>query len=91
MNWNYWDLGDIKREQFKLTKLKENKSVEIKINGKRDFSLSSRSERLFIEKNFIIQYLGTIEKINLVPKSEFISEKKIPIDRKLINLMKRIK
>lgn len=91
LNWNYWDLGDIKREQFKLAELKKDKPIEIKINGKRDFSLSSRRERLFLEKNFIIQYLGTVGEINLVSKSDFAREKKIPIDRKLINLMKRAK
>lgn len=91
LNWNYWELGDIKRAQFKLAELKENQPIEIKINGKRDFSLSSRKERLFLEKNFIIQYWGTVEEIKLIPELNFTREKKIPMDRKLVNLMKRIK
>lgn len=91
LNWNYWELGDIKRAQFKLAELKENQPIEIKINGKRDFSLSSRKERLFLEKNFIIQYWGTVEEIKLIPELNFTREKKIPTDRKLVNLMKRIK
>ena len=91
LNWNYWELGNPKREQFKLGDLKENQPLEIKINGKRDFSFASRRERVFLEKNFIITYLGKVEKIDFLSEDKLKKEKLIPVERKLVNLLKNIK
>ncbi len=89
--WEYFQLGYPQRESFKLSNLEINKPIEIKINGKRDGTGSSRGERVFIEKNYIIVYLGEILAIERIGDENFPTLKKIPKHRKLINLLKNIR
>jgi len=84
LNWNNWDMNLIpKRDNFKISKLGINKPIEIKINGKKDYK-----ERIFIEKDCIVEYLGKINEYELVDNSKAYFKKIIPKNRKVINLVK---
>lgn len=87
LNWNYWDIGIPERENFKICELQKNKPIEINVNGKRDFSMTGRRARTFVERNFIIEYLGTVSEIE---ETNNIFQKKIPTTKKRINLLKKL-
>ncbi len=89
----FWDdhkLGMPKREYFKICELRLHTPVEILINGKRDFLGTRRSERIFIEKNYILEYLGKVREYELIDGYRAKFQKQIPPERKTINLLKHI-
>lgn len=88
--WDEWEIGIPKRENFKLCNLEANNPIEINLNGKRDFSMSGRRERTFIERNFIIEYLGEINEVELIKDPNIEFEKQIPKASKRINLLKEL-
>ncbi|MCB9173432.1 MAG: hypothetical protein H6589_02390 [Flavobacteriales bacterium] len=88
--WDEWEIGLPKRDNFKLCALEANKPIEININGKRDFSMSGRKERTFIERNFIIEYLGEINEYEFIKDPNIEFEKEIPKATKRINLLKEL-
>lgn len=88
LKWDYWEIGFPRRNSFKLCHLEKGQPIELKINGKRDFSMSSRKERTFIEKNYIVEYLGEAKTVEFLDASYFPISKTIPTERKEINLMK---
>ena len=45
--YDYYEIGEPKRDNFKLCNLEMNTPTEIKINGKLDHSLSSGRERTY--------------------------------------------
>jgi hypothetical protein len=90
LNWDIWTVGEPERFNFKIADLKINQPIRLKIDGKRDFSLTGRRKRTFIENDFIIEYKGIFEQVVLQPNQEtFI--KSIPTQVKEINLMKYVK
>ncbi len=91
-HWNYWKIGDSERESFKFSELKVNKPINIKTDGRQDFSMSGRHKRTFVENNYIIEYKGVFEKIEVL-KDNPVFYKKTPFleDIKEINLMKHLK
>jgi hypothetical protein len=90
LNWDYWTIGNPERENFKICELKIQQPVEININGKRDFSMTGRRARTFVEKNIILEYLGSIDEYELVDNQKINILKEIPENRKRINLLKEL-
>lgn len=88
LNWNYFTVGIPERKNFKLCELEMNKPVEIKINGKTDFSMSSRRARVFKEQHFIIHYIGDFSRCKLLKEPYNAFTKKVPAERKMIDLIK---
>ncbi len=91
-HWNYWKMGGSERESFKLSELKVNKPINIKTDGRQDFSMSGRRKRTFIENNYIIEYKGIFSQIEII-KEDKIFYKQLPNleAMKEINLMKHLK
>jgi hypothetical protein len=84
----YFEIGFPERDEFKICELTLNKPVSIKINGKRDFSLSGRRARTFVEQEYIFNYMGDFSEI-IIHKNPFHHIiKTIFSDRKVIDLMK---
>lgn len=90
LNWNYWTVGEPERANFKLAELRINQPVHVIIDGKRDFSLTGRRKRTFIENNYIIEYKGCFQDI-FITANKVSSSKEPPTDSKEINLLKYIK
>lgn len=88
LEWDYWTIGIPKRERFKLFHLVKGKPIELKINGKRDYTYSSRQQRIFIERNYVLAYLGTVEEVEFLDDWAFECVKEIPKERKLVDLLK---
>jgi hypothetical protein len=84
--WDYAKVGTPKREKFKIAELKKNKPVEITIDGIHD----GYHKRIFVENNFILEYLGQFDEIFEKRNLEH-SKKRIPKERKRINLLKYLK
>lgn len=86
--YDHFKIGIPARDPFKLCDLKENHPVEIKINGKIDFSLTSRRDRMYKEQVYIFNFLGDFNScfISPIPMEGII--KNIPEKRKVIDLMK---
>ena len=85
----YFETGTPARHQFKVGELVKGKPIAIKINGKRDFSLSSRRERIFTEQEYILEYLGDFTEIQIEQDLKPV-KKTIPNDYKVIDLMKTL-
>jgi hypothetical protein len=84
----YFEVGFPERNEFKVCELTIAKPVSIKINGKRDFSLTGRRARTFIEQEYIFNYIGDFTEI-IIEKEPFNPVlKSIPVERKTIDLMK---
>ncbi len=88
LRWDEERLGMPKREFFKICELYPHKPVEILINGRKDFSGTKRRERLFVEKDYIIEYLGEVREYELIEGYRAIFQKQIPRERNVINLLK---
>jgi len=88
--WNYWNVGIPERENFKIISLQKNKPVEIYLNGKTEFSMTSRRATTYNERNFIVEYFGEFDEFEFVDESDFNFTKKIPVECKRINLLKHL-
>ena len=84
------EIGEPKRENFKLCNLEMNVPIEVKINGKLDHSLSSRKERIYKEHSYIFHLIGEIDQFEFEREPFKGSVKQIPKPLKTINLMKNI-
>ena len=83
----YFETGTPSRNEFKVGELVKNKPISIKINGKRDFSLTGRRERTFTEQEYILEYLGDFNEIQIENDLKPV-KKTIPTEYKVIDLMK---
>lgn len=90
LNYNYSEVGVPRRDNFKLCDIKLNKPVEVKINGKTDFSFTSRGQRLFKEQEYIFEYLGDFSKCFILIEPYDPINKKIPENRKVVDLLKQL-
>lgn len=90
LHWDYWKIGEPQRTNFKIANLELGKPIHMMIDGKRDFSMSSRKKRVFLENNYILTYQGIFREIHIL-KEEKIYWKTIPKNIKEINLMKYVK
>ena len=90
LNWDEWKIGFPIRENYKLIDLKLNRPVEIKVNGKRDFSMTGRGKRTFYENNYILEYKGIFSELRVNNNLSKVI-KRIPKISKQINLLKQIK
>jgi hypothetical protein len=88
--YDYYEIGEPKRENFKLCNLEMNTSIEIKINGKLDHSLSSGRERTYKEHCYIFHLIGETDAFELVRAPFNGSIKKIPKPLKKVDLMRKL-
>lgn len=84
------EIGQPKRDNFKLCDLEINIPIEVKINGKLDHSLSSGRERKYIENGFIFHLIGKINTFEFTKEPFNGTKKSIPKPLKTINLMKEL-
>lgn len=90
LNWSYWKLGEPFRENYQVAVLKPNEPIQIKLDGKRDFSMSSRRKRTFMEHDYILEYKGLVSAWEIMEET-VVFEKPVPKPKKEINLMKYLK
>lgn len=88
--YNYFEIGIPERKNHKVCEIKINKPIEIKINGKTDFSMSSRRARIFKEQNYFINYIGNFNKCKILQEPYQSVLKQVPNDRKIIDLNKSL-
>ncbi len=60
-HWNYFGVGDPQRDDMKIASLAPGKSLEFKINGKTDFSLTGRRPRHYLEQEFLVLNHGLVD------------------------------
>lgn len=90
LKYGYFEVGIPERQNFKLCNINKNQSIEIKINGKTDSSLSSRRARVFKEQYYIYDYIGDFHKCKIL-KEPFDSHlKHVPENRRVIDLIKQL-
>ncbi|WP_320052510.1 hypothetical protein [uncultured Acetobacteroides sp.] len=90
LEYDYYEIGQPKRENFKLCNLELGVPIEIKINGKLDHSLSRGRERTFNENVYIFHLIGKTNTIEFDRNTLMEKKKKIPIPQKTIDLMKEL-
>ena len=90
LRYGYFEVGIPKRENFKIGNIEKGKPIEIKINGKTDFSLSSRRARMYKEQSYIFDYIGDFEKCKILKEPYKLMEKQVPNERKVVDLIKRL-
>ncbi|MCF8232766.1 MAG: hypothetical protein K9J27_11310 [Bacteroidales bacterium] len=79
-------IGIPKRENHKIAELKVGKPIRFKINGKADFTLTGRKQRTFSEFDYILEYIGTGDKIEYKELNKIETSKTIPVtDCKVID------
>lgn len=83
-----FEIGIPKRDHFTIGQLTPDQSLEFKINGKFDATLSRGMERLFKEQHFIIEYLGEFNEYYPIKEPVTAFKKNVPHNRKLVDLMK---
>lgn len=62
-HWSYFHVGDPERSEMKIGELEADKSLEFRVNGKRDFSLTGRRDRSYLEQSYSLQHLGAAREI----------------------------
>ncbi|MCB0501632.1 MAG: hypothetical protein KDD32_03050 [Bacteroidetes bacterium] len=90
LRYDYYEVGQPKRDNFKLCVLEKDVPVEIKINGKLDHSLSSGRARTYKEHHYIFHLLGNTDNFEIQHNSRPTFRKTIPAPLKVIDLMKRL-
>lgn len=77
------------RPGFKICDFRKGEPVEVKINCKYDFSLfGSPRERVFKEQQYIFQYIGDFTSFQVLKHPVTPMHKRIPENRKLVDLLK---
>jgi hypothetical protein len=90
LKYGYFSVGTPERDDFKICELKMNQPVEIKINGKIDFSGSGRRGRSFQEQEYIFDYLGDFIECVLLKEPLSSITKQVPQNRKVVDLNKTL-
>lgn len=88
LNYDAYNIGEPKRDNFQLCYLELDKPVEIKINGKLDHTLTRGKERTFQEHHYIFHCLGQVDEIELLRSPADGINKKIPQPQKTVDLLK---
>ncbi|MDG1398403.1 MAG: hypothetical protein P8P88_08450 [Polaribacter sp.] len=88
--YDYYEIGEPKRDNFKLCNLEMNTPTEIKINGKLDHSLSSGRERTYKEHCYIFHLIGETDEFELARIPFKGSIKQIPNPIKKVDLMRKL-
>lgn len=83
---NSMRIGIPERENHKFCDLKKSKPIRYKINGKSDFTMTGRKERTYYEFDYIIEWIGTADKIEFRELSKINTSKIVPLgNSKLID------
>lgn len=83
---NSMRIGIPERENHKFCNLKKHKPIRYKINGKSDFTMTGRKERTFYEFDFIIEWIGTANRVEFRELNKINKLKNIPLgNSKLID------
>jgi hypothetical protein len=92
LNYSYFGVGLPKRDNFKLAELRDNKGIRIRINGKMDFSATSRRERTYKEHDIFIWYYGRFNSFTpcTLDQHQPLSKSLQVNDYKLIDLRKTL-
>ena len=90
LQYSHFGVGVPARENFKLCDLLPGKPVEIRINGKIDFSMASRRARMYKEQRYSIEYLGAFHECRLLREPWAPVEKQVPEANKQIDLTKML-
>jgi hypothetical protein len=90
LHYGYFEIGIPKRDNFKLCMIRRNEPVEVKINGKTDHSMSSGRERIFKDQQYIFNYIGDFNKCKILKQPYNSIIKHVPIERKVIDLIKQL-
>ena len=88
LRYNEYEIGIPKRDNFKLATLKPGFPIEIKINGKFDYNMSSGRERTYKDQQFIIIHHGNYKQATILKEPFTAVKKVIPRERKVIDLIK---
>lgn len=88
LRYDHFHIGEPARDDYKLCELKPHMAIEVQINGKLDFSLTSRKARSYKEQFYIFDFLGEVDKIMMIKSPHSPYTKVIPSKRKTINLLK---
>ncbi len=71
-------IGVPKRESHKIAELKIGKPIRFKINGKDDHAMTGNRQRAFSEFDYIMEYLGTADKLEFKELNKMETCKKVP-------------
>lgn len=88
--YGYFEIGTPKRGNIKLCEIRKGEPVEVKINGKTDFSMSSRRARVFKEQAYIFEYIGDFTQCMILKEPYEPVVKHVPEKRKLVDMMKTL-
>lgn len=66
------------RVHYRIGTLKKAESIEIRANGKSDFTMTGRKQRTYYEVRYIIQYLGDVQGIDFRPFKGITIDREIP-------------
>ena len=88
LRYDHFKIGEPAREDFKLCNIRFQHPVEIQINGKLDFALSSRRPRTYLEQYYLFDYWGDFLNAFLMKSPYPNLLKTVPHHRKIINLLK---
>lgn len=82
---NRYYIGLPEREDHRIAVLYKDKPIRFKINGKADFTLSSRKQRTFYEYDFILEHLGQADSIVYKDLNQIERTKAVPTEPKLVD------
>lgn len=85
-SWDYFSVGDPERNAMKIGEINLGKCLEFRVNGKRDFSMTGRRDRTYLEQTIWIQHLGSLTQIEKVKNKHFPFL--LPESDKLVDLRK---
>lgn len=88
LRYNKYDIGIPIRDDFKLATLKPGIPLEIKINGKSDYTMSAGKERTYKDQQYILVYYGDFHRATILKEPFQAIKKTIPQVRKVIDLIK---
>lgn len=90
LHYGYFEVGIPKRNNFKLCEVKYGQPVEVKINGKKDASLTAGAERIFKEQHYVFQYLGDFSRAVILREPFPSVLKQVPSERKVVDMIKQL-